>query len=163
MRWWACLAWTWPRPTASEAAKRAVLYSAAYGARSTGCTALLLGTVVRTEECLSSLQGQPCLAQTDSMPPAKVPNHSQHSISHSPPPPIPSLLGSHPDQQHLRTSGRRPGVKPSECECECVCVCECGGLSCCGPLGKEPLVGVLPLFGLCCIQDTQMLSGPAAL
>lgn len=23
------------------------------------------------------------------------------------------------------------------------------------PLGKEPLVGVLPLFGLCCILDTQ--------
>lgn len=77
-------------PTASEAAKRAVLYSAAYGARSTRCTALLLGTVVRTEECLSSLQGQPCLAQTDSMPSARVPNHSQHSISHSPPQSHPS-------------------------------------------------------------------------
>lgn len=33
-------------------------------------------------------------------------------------PPIPSLLGSHPEQQHLRTSCRRPGVKLSEWECE---------------------------------------------
>lgn len=44
MKWWMCLAWTWPRPTETEAAKRAVLYYAAYGVRSTRRTALLLGT-----------------------------------------------------------------------------------------------------------------------
>ena len=130
-----------------------------------GCTTLPLGTVVCTEECLSGLQGQPCLARADSMPPARMPNHSHGSISHSPTQSH-LLLGSHPDQQYLRTTCRRPVVKLSECECErervCVCVLR-WVLGVVVPLAKEPLMDVLPLFGLCCIlMNTQMLSGAAA-
>jgi hypothetical protein len=107
------------------------------------CTTLLLGTVVCTEECLSGLQGQPCLARADSMPPAGMPNHSHGSISHSPPQSH-LLLGSHPDQQYLRTTCRRPGIKLSECECEC----ECGalGVGCCGSSGKGTLDGCIAPF-----------------
>lgn len=68
---------------------------------------------------MSSLQGQPCLARTDSMPPGRVPNDSGRSISHLPPhAPIPP---SHPswiasiNTRELVVAGRRV----------CVCVCEC--------------------------------------
>lgn len=70
----------------------------------------LVGTVARTEGCWSRLQGQPCLARTDLMPPARGPNHSWHSISHLPPKSHPSG-GRTLNQQRLRTCCCRPGRK----------------------------------------------------
>lgn len=108
------------------------------------------------------LQGQPCLARTDSMPPARMPNHSHGSISHfAPPNPMP-LEVARPINNVCEPHCRRPGVKLSECVRMRVCAVVCWVL--CPLLGKEPLMGMLPPFGLCCIFWTHKccLSGAAA-
>lgn len=154
-----CLTSTWPRPTENrgfEACCPVLLLRTANAVP--GVLRSCWGTVVRTEECLSSLQGQPCLARTDSMPPGRMPNHKQHSISHSPPQSHPSW-GRTPDQQRLRTSCRRPGIKPSECECECAGVVGW----CCGSSRKGTLGGCVAPFWTVLHPGHTMLSGPAAL